>query len=74
MRDTHGQNIPTFIVAHSMGGMIAIRAAILHPNVFRGMVLVGPLVIPGTTVFGAVDFRVTPFQAIGARLVLKLFE
>ena len=74
MRNTHGRNIPIFIVAHSMGGMIAIRAAIIHPNVFRGMVLVGPLVIPGTTVLGAVDFRVTPFRAIGARLVLKLFD
>ena len=74
MRTTHGRNIPIFIVAHSMGGMIAIRTVILHPNVFRGMVLVGPLVIPGTTILGAIDFRVTPFRAIGARLVLKLFD
>ena len=74
MRTTHGRKIPIFIVAHSMGGMIAIRAAIIHPNVFRGMVLVGPLVIPGTTILGAIDFRVTPFRAIGARLVLKLFD
>ena len=74
MRNTHGRNIPIFIVAHSMGGMIAIRAAIIHHNVFRGMVLIGPLVIPGSTFLGAIDFRVTPFRAIGARLVLKLFD
>ena len=57
-----------------MGGMVAIRAAITHPSVFRGMVLVGPLVIPGPTLFGVLDFRVTPLRAMTARLVLTLLD
>ena len=57
-----------------MGGMVAIRAAINHPSVFRGMVLVGPLVIPGPTVFGVLDFRVTRFRAVWARLFMSILD
>ena len=53
---------------------MAIRAAISHPRFFRGMVLVGPLVIPGPTVFGVLDFRVTPFRAIPVRLFLTMLD
>ena len=74
IRGRYDSNIPLFMVAHSMGGMVAIRAAISHPRFFRGMVLVGPLVIPGQTVFGVLDFRVTPFRAVAARLVLRLLD
>ena len=41
---------------------------------FRGMALVGPLVIPGPTVLGVLDFRVTPFRAIPARLLLTMLD
>ena len=57
-----------------MGGMVAIRAAITHPVIFRGMVLVGPLVIPGPTVIGVLDFRVTPLRAIPAHFLMTLLD
>ena len=44
-------DLPIFIVAHTMGGMIAIRCVLKHPGFFRGMVLNGPLVVPGPQVF-----------------------
>jgi len=74
IRGRYESYLPIFLVAHSMGGMIAIRAAITHPIIFRGMVLVGPLVIPGATVMGVLDFRVTPLRAIPARFLLTLLD
>ena len=62
------------MIAHSMGGMVAIRAALNHPELFRGMVLVGPLVIPGPTVLGYLDFRVTPYRALPVRFFLTLLD
>ena len=62
------------MIAHSMGGMVAIRAAISYPRFFRGMVLVGPLVIPGPPVLGVLDFRVTPFRAVAVRLFLTILD
>ena len=53
---------------------MAIRAALSHPEFFRGMVLVGPLVIPGPTVLGSLDFRVTPFRALPVRFLLTLLD
>jgi len=47
-------NLSTFLVGHSMGGMIAIRTVILHPEFFKGMILNGPLIIPGTQVINMV--------------------
>ena len=57
------------MVAHSMGGMVALRAALCYPEMFRGMVLQGPLIIPGAQ-FGPIDFRVTSLRAFPVRLVL----
>ena len=56
-----------------MGGMGALRAAICHPDMFSGMVLVGPLIIPGAT-FGPIDFRVTSIRAVPVRVVLGLLS
>jgi len=47
VQEQYGRDIPLFVVAHSMGGMVALRAAISHPDFFKGMVLNGPLIIPG---------------------------
>ena len=33
-----------------MGGMIALRAVLRHPGFFTGMVLNGPLIVPGPQV------------------------
>ena len=57
------------MVAHSMGGMVALRAALCYPKMFQGMVLQGPLIIPGAQ-FGPIDFRVTSLRAFPVRLVL----
>ncbi|KAK7081663.1 hypothetical protein SK128_006711 [Halocaridina rubra] len=38
----HG--LPFFIVGHSMGGMITIKAAMTRPEYFTGVVLMGPLI------------------------------
>ena len=43
-------NIPLFIIGHSMGGMIALRAVLRHPGFFTGMILNGPLIVPGPQV------------------------
>jgi alpha-beta hydrolase superfamily lysophospholipase len=47
MVDLHGSDVPLFLVAHSMGGMVALRAALSRPDLFAGMVLNGPLIVPG---------------------------
>ena len=57
------------MIAHSMGGMVAVRAALLHPDKFKGMVLIGPLIIPGQSV-GPLDFRVTPLRGFIASWAL----
>ena len=65
--------LPLFMVAHSMGGMVALRAALCHPKMFKGMVLNGPLIIPGGQ-HGPVDFRVTSLRAVPVRAVLGLLD
>ncbi len=55
--------LPLYLVGHSMGGMVAIEAALVAPKgFFQGLVLQGALVIPGFTLFRYIDFRVTPFR------------
>ena len=53
MRDFYGddpvKNLPLFTVAHSMGGMIMIRLALDHPELFTAMVLDGPLIYFGSS-------------------------
>ena len=38
-----------------MGGMIALRAVLRHPGFFTGLVLNGPLIVPGPQVTGCLD-------------------
>ena len=56
-----------------MGGMVALRASICYPKMFRGMVLVGPLIIPGASL-GPIDFRVTSMRALPVRGILGLLS
>jgi alpha-beta hydrolase superfamily lysophospholipase len=56
-----------------MGGMVSLRTALCYPKMFQGMVLNGPLIIPGAQ-FGPVDFRVTSFRAVPVRAVLGLLN
>jgi len=58
VQEKYGRSLPLFLYAHSAGGMVAIRAAICFPAKFRGMTLVGPLVIPFGSL-GPLDARVT---------------
>eukprot|EP00096_Caligus_rogercresseyi_P009054 TRINITY_DN3005_c0_g1_i2.p1 TRINITY_DN3005_c0_g1~~TRINITY_DN3005_c0_g1_i2.p1 ORF type:complete len:286 (+),score=78.09 TRINITY_DN3005_c0_g1_i2:110-967(+) len=65
--------LPMFILGHSMGGMIALRACLLYPEYFKGMVLVGPLIIPGSSI-GSLDCRVTSNRAPFVRSFLKVLD
>ncbi len=50
-------DVPTFCVAHSMGGMVAIRAGIRDSSLFDGgVVFIGPLIIPGPNALMHVDY------------------
>ncbi|CAL4065820.1 unnamed protein product, partial [Meganyctiphanes norvegica] len=56
---------PIYIVAHSMGGMIAIRTALARPKYFKGLVLMGPLIKPPPN-------EATPAKIFLAKLVAKI--
>ncbi|XP_076040106.1 monoglyceride lipase-like [Oratosquilla oratoria] len=57
--------LPTFMVGHSMGGMIAIRVAMTRPEMFDGVVLMGPAISPNPR-------EATPARIFLARLVAKI--
>lgn len=72
MKDKHpGQKL--FIVGHSMGGMISVRATLMHKNFFNGMILNGPLIIPGPQILG-MDLRATPARTFISRAILSLLS
>lgn len=72
MQDKH-PDLPLFLIGHSMGGMIALRAVLRHPGFFTGMILNGPLIVPGPQV-GPIDFRSTPFRTFVSKAVLQLLS
>ncbi len=72
VRRFHG-SAPLFLIGHSMGGMVALRAAIQHPDLFRGVVLQGPLIIPGPSLLG-IDFRISRFKSLLARFFLSFLD
>lgn len=38
---------PRFLVGHSMGGAVALKYALDHPNELTGLILSGPAIVPG---------------------------
>jgi len=66
-------NLPLFLIGHSMGGMIAVRAVLRHPGFFKGMILNGPLIVPGPQI-GPIDFRSTPIRTFISKTVLQLLS
>ena len=40
----NGGNVPTFVIGHSMGGLITVNAVLEGQEMFSGMVLMGPLI------------------------------
>lgn len=72
MKDQH-PNKPLFLLGHSMGGMVALRAVLRHPAFFSGMILNGPLIVPGPQV-GPIDFRSTPFRTFISKTVLQFLS
>ena len=43
-RQDFGTDLPVFIIGHSMGGLITTYAALKDPDLFKGIVLIGPLI------------------------------
>jgi len=66
-------SLPLFILGHSMGGMISLRCVIRYPHVFQGMLLNGPLIIPGPQI-GPLDLRATPVRTFVSKSVLQLLS
>jgi len=67
------ENLCLFIVGHSMGGMVSLSCIIKHPNFFKGMVLNGPLIVPGPQI-GSLDLRATPWRTFLSKTVLQLLS
>eukprot|EP00095_Tigriopus_kingsejongensis_P004390 maker-scaffold93_size381549-snap-gene-0.13 protein:Tk04390 transcript:maker-scaffold93_size381549-snap-gene-0.13-mRNA-1 annotation:"monoglyceride lipase" len=38
------KGLPVFLYGHSMGGNVALRTVLQNPNIFKGMILEGPLI------------------------------
>jgi len=66
-------DLKLYIVGHSMGGMVTIRAALMQKEMFHGMVLNGPLVVPGPQILG-MDLRATPIRTFISRAVLSFLS
>ncbi len=64
---------PLFAVGHSMGGMILLRACLNHPDLFKGVVLQGPLIIPGPSL-GPLDARINFWTYVPTSLALGLLD
>ena len=61
MKEKH-HDLPLFIVGHSMGGMIAIRTVLRYPHLFKGMVLNGPLIVPGPQVHTTIYYIIALYS------------
>lgn len=66
-------DLPIYVIGHSMGGMIVLRSVLRHPGYFSGMILNGPLIIPGPQI-GPVDLRSTPIRTFVSKTVLQLLS
>ncbi|CAH1264995.1 MGLL [Branchiostoma lanceolatum] len=69
MRGAH-PGIPLFIFGHSMGGAIAVLAAMERPTLFAGVVLTAPAIIPAPET--ATRFRVVAARVLAS--ILPRFE
>ncbi|XP_045178920.2 monoglyceride lipase-like [Mercenaria mercenaria] len=56
---------PVFLLGHSMGGTIAVLAAMARPKFFSGVVLIGPLVTPDRK-------AATPFKIFMGKIAAKV--
>eukprot|EP00095_Tigriopus_kingsejongensis_P009490 maker-scaffold661_size154698-snap-gene-0.18 protein:Tk09490 transcript:maker-scaffold661_size154698-snap-gene-0.18-mRNA-1 annotation:"monoglyceride lipase" len=66
-------NVPLFLLGHSMGGMVVLRAGLLYPGFFKGIVFQGPLIIPGPQL-GPLDLRTSYLRLIPVNMVLKFLD
>lgn len=64
---------PLFAIGHSMGGMIVLRACLNHATLFKGVILQGPLVIPGPPL-GPFDARVNFWTYLPTSLFLGALD
>jgi len=74
-------NVPLFLLGHSMGGMVALRAAVRDqqdahqwPRLFSGLALEGPLIIPGMPLYWGMDLRSTACRTAFATALLTLLD
>nr|AUD55855.1 monoacylglycerol lipase [Hirudo verbana] len=59
-------NLPCFIIGHSMGGTVAIIAALKNPDLFSGVILISPAIL-------ADDRNVGSFKIFLARMAGKIW-
>ena len=66
MRSEH-PDLPLFLMGHSMGGLIALTAALTSPAFFDGLLLTGPFLHGFDPLFG----RLFIFSSTGERTTLS---
>ena len=44
MQNDYNKEVPLSIIGHSMGGLITVHAAMAEPDLFKCIVLMGPLI------------------------------
>lgn len=50
VQNDFNKEVPLSIIGHSMGGLISVYAAMAEPNLFKSVVLMGPLIKPDPNV------------------------
>ena len=44
VQNDYNKEVPLSIIGHSMGGLITVNAAMAEPDLFKSIVLMGPLI------------------------------
>lgn len=59
------KDLPLFIIGHSMGGTIALKVGLEKPNLFHGMILLGPAIKPNPQ-------TATTFKIMAAKVISRI--
>ena len=79
VQNDYNKEVPLSIIGHSMGGLITVHAAMAEPDLFKCIVLMGPLitmdptlVTPFKKVLAGVFSGLLPSFAIGQKIVVHI--